>query len=330
MFFGDGGGHFVDGGGTVPGLIFTAAGADFFHITTTNIRIQDSTVGDGDQVTTSVSYQLGTNPEQLTLVGSAVAGTGNSIDNSILGHAGANALTGLAGNDTLSGASGADLLGGTGNALLCGGDENDILNGGTLNDILWGDDGDDVLRGMTGNDALTGGIDDDTLFGGAGNGALTGGDGDDMLYGGAGADTLQCGLGADTFVFAKGDTGKNIATRDTIATFFTGVDRPDLSRLDANTTNANPNDANPNDACTYLNTGAFTNLAVQLHVTGTGTFLVLEGVTNGNGFADFQIGINGLAALAFGDIILCRSPDVAVVFAARHPHISCDPIGVQT
>lgn len=52
-----------------------------------------------------------------------------------------------------------------------------------------------------------------------------------MLVGGAGADTLTGGGGADTFLFNPKDSG----ARDTITDFETGIDRLDLSRLDATT-----------------------------------------------------------------------------------------------
>ena len=55
--------------------------------------------------------------ENLVLTGTAaVNGTGNTLDNSLVGNAGANLLTGNAGNDRLDGAGGGDILkGGAGN-----------------------------------------------------------------------------------------------------------------------------------------------------------------------------------------------------------------------
>ena len=70
-----------------------------------------------DGVQSALAYVLGSNVENLTLTGtSAVNGTGNGLDNALVGNAGANTLNGGAGNDTLNGAAGADILiGGTGN-----------------------------------------------------------------------------------------------------------------------------------------------------------------------------------------------------------------------
>jgi Ca2+-binding RTX toxin-like protein len=63
--------------------------------------------GEGsDTVTTYVNYTLGEHVENLTFVngtGSALTGTGNALDNVMLGNADDNVLNGLDGNDTLAG-----------------------------------------------------------------------------------------------------------------------------------------------------------------------------------------------------------------------------------
>lgn len=62
-----------------------------------------------DLVSSSVTYTLGANIENLTLTGSAaINGTGNSQANVIVGNSGNNALTGGAGSDTLTGNAGSD------------------------------------------------------------------------------------------------------------------------------------------------------------------------------------------------------------------------------
>ncbi|TMQ75131.1 calcium-binding protein [Candidatus Accumulibacter phosphatis] len=93
-------------------------------------------VGEGsDTVEASISFDLlakGAHVEELILSGaSALAGTGNALDNSMRGNSAANVLLGGAGNDSLYGASGND--------TLDGGIGNDYLNGG-------GGNGDDTYR----------------------------------------------------------------------------------------------------------------------------------------------------------------------------------------
>ncbi len=132
----------------------------------------DETGGDGvDLVHSRLTWTLGTALENLTLAapGRAISGTGNSLDNIILGNSYANTLNGLGGNDTLV-----------------------------------GDGGDDVLNGDDGADSLDGGGQNDQLNGGAGIDTLTGGIGNDTLDGGAGADSMTGGLGNDAFVVDDG------------------------------------------------------------------------------------------------------------------------------
>src|SRR2546426_10130803 len=64
----------------------------------------EENAGEGtDTVQSSITYTLGSNVENLTLIGTAATnGTGNSLDNVLDGsqNSAANTLTGGAGNDT--------------------------------------------------------------------------------------------------------------------------------------------------------------------------------------------------------------------------------------
>ena len=61
-----------------------------------------------DTVYSYVDYTLGANVEILNLVGTAIKGTGNALNNAIYGNASDNILDGGAGADTLTGGAGAD------------------------------------------------------------------------------------------------------------------------------------------------------------------------------------------------------------------------------
>lgn len=75
--------------------------------------------GGVDTVEASVSYQLPWYVENLSLTGSgATKGTGNFMDNVLIGNSAANTLAGLGGNDIL--------IGGKGNDRLLGGAANDL------------------------------------------------------------------------------------------------------------------------------------------------------------------------------------------------------------
>ncbi len=108
--------------------------------------------GEGvDRVSTSISYTLTANVEQLYLTGIAsLSGTGNDLNNMIYGNGGNNLLLGGMGNDSLNG--------GLGNDTLDGGIGNDTLVGAAGNDTyLFGrNSGYDTINNMdaVGNDVL--------------------------------------------------------------------------------------------------------------------------------------------------------------------------------
>jgi len=89
--------------------------------------------GEGvDKVISSIGYKIAEGIENLTLTGTGnTAGSGNSMNNTIIGNSGSNYLYGHSGNDSINGGTGNDsLVGGVGNDTLIGGAGNDRLNGG--------------------------------------------------------------------------------------------------------------------------------------------------------------------------------------------------------
>lgn len=97
----------------------------------------------GDTVASTINYTLGDNVESLILMGSAVSGTGNVLDNNLDGNALDNLLYGLAGADGLRGLEGND--------VLDGGEGDDSLEGGLGNDTLIGGDGNDSYHFAVGD-----------------------------------------------------------------------------------------------------------------------------------------------------------------------------------
>ncbi len=156
------------------------------------------------------SYTLGSNLENLSLIGTAQNGTGNELDNTITGNELDNILEGGSGNDTLIGGLGNDtyIIDSTGDAIA----EN--LNEGTdtilssLESYTLGNNLENlVLVGLaqngTGNELAN------TVTGNEGNNSLNGGGGNDILFGNAGADTLTGAAGADTLDGSEGDDNLN-------------------------------------------------------------------------------------------------------------------------
>lgn len=97
--------------GTVSGKIFGGDGDDTFIISNAAQKIVETANHGTDTVESTVTYTLGANIENLTLLGKKdINGTGNDDGNVITGNKGNNVLSGGAGNDTLDGAHGNDTL----------------------------------------------------------------------------------------------------------------------------------------------------------------------------------------------------------------------------
>jgi Ca2+-binding RTX toxin-like protein len=103
-----------------------------------------------------------------------------------------------------------------GSEAIFGLDGNDRIYGGSGDSQLFGGEGNDILYDFRGGE--------DVIHGGEGNDRLYGGAGDNVLYGGSGSDLLRGGKGADTFVFEKGEEG-----RDLISSFNERNDSIDIS-----------------------------------------------------------------------------------------------------
>ena len=160
-----------------------------------------------DKVLSAVSYTLGANVENLTLAGgSAINGTGNELDNILIGNRGNNILDGGLGTDTMRGGAGHDtyIVNSTGDVVTENVNEGTDLVQSSLSYTL----GDNVenLR-LTGSDNLsgTGNSLDNVLVGNSGNNVLDGSAGNDRLHGAIGTDTLLGGAGDDTYRFDVGD-----------------------------------------------------------------------------------------------------------------------------
>jgi serralysin len=135
------------------------------------------------------------------------------------------------------------------------------------------------------------------LFGGADGDRFIGGGGADTLFAAGGSDRLTGGGGADMFRYDSVSDSAGSAI-DQILDFQSGLDKLDLSRIDANSGTAG------NDAFTFIGGAAFSGKAGELRSFTSNGMTVIAGDVNGDGIADFQIDfLNGGAPTA-GDILL--------------------------
>ncbi|MFM6517989.1 MAG: beta strand repeat-containing protein, partial [Microcystis panniformis] len=120
-------GNDVLDGGTGSDRLYGGEGNDTYIVDNSRDVVVESGGQGEDTVKSSVNHNLTANVEDLILTGTAnISGTGNDLDNTIMGNSGNNLLKGLGGNDILLGEAGNDtLVGGSGNDILTGGDGSD-------------------------------------------------------------------------------------------------------------------------------------------------------------------------------------------------------------
>jgi Ca2+-binding RTX toxin-like protein len=97
--------------GFVSGSIYGSGGNDTYLVSSQATRIFETAASGTDTVKSTASYVLGSDFENLVLLGThAIDGTGNGASNAMTGNGAANLLKGLAGQDILTGGGGNDLL----------------------------------------------------------------------------------------------------------------------------------------------------------------------------------------------------------------------------
>src|SRR5882724_1227494 len=217
----DNGNDTLDGGAGSDSMS-GGAGNDLYRIDVAGDQIDPGADAGTDTVESAITFILGAQQENLTLLGTAaINGTGNDSSNVITGNAGANILDGgtKGETDNLSGGAGNDtyLVDSTGDKvteLSMGGTDlvkssqtytlSDFVENLTLlpaagnidgtgngsNNVITGNEGNNKLFGLEGNDTLNGGDGNDRLDGGNGNDAMTGGNGDDVYVVGSPSDKV--------------------------------------------------------------------------------------------------------------------------------------------
>lgn len=204
VLYGNSGNDRLDGGAGTD-ILYGGAGNDVYVLTDSLDRFAETAGYGTDTIIASFSYTLadGSNVENLWLSGSAIYGTGNQSNNSILGNKFANTLRGGGGNDTLNGGEGFDVLyGGLGNDTYVLDAVNDIVTeagGGGIDTILTSRSR--SLMNYTGIENMTlSGFFDISATGNQLANTLTGNSAANVLDGGLGADRMIGREGEDTYI----------------------------------------------------------------------------------------------------------------------------------
>jgi trimeric autotransporter adhesin len=189
---GNTGNNVIDGGAGNDYMLGDAGNDTYYVDSVSDVVMEDAGKGT-DTVQSLVDFTLGSNVENLTLIGStAIHGTGNDLNNTIVGNARNNVLFGGLGADTMVGSTGDDYyyVDDAGDTIVeLAGEGSDTVYSTvthTMNlftEIMY-------LFGSS-NINGTGNVLSNTIIGNAG---------ENTLDGAAGADTLIGGLGNDKYV----------------------------------------------------------------------------------------------------------------------------------
>jgi RHS repeat-associated protein len=188
-------------GGAGNNTLIGGSGDDLYLVSSTTNTITENINEGTDTVSSSVTYTLGVNLENLTLTGSSINGTGNTLNNVLTGSSGNNTINGSDGIDTLIGGAGNDtyLVDTTTDTITENVNEGTDTVSSSVSYILGVNLENLTLTGTSNIDG-TGNILNNVITGNSANNTIDGGIGDDSLSGGAGIDTLIGGAGNDTYL----------------------------------------------------------------------------------------------------------------------------------
>jgi Ca2+-binding RTX toxin-like protein len=251
---------------------------------------------------------------------------GGSGNDELYGQEDGDRLAGGAGNDYLDGGTGADnMIGGVGNDTYFVDNAKDVIDdqgaatdqdtvivmatityklGASVENAELKDvSGAASLTGNTLNNELTGNSSKNTLDGGIGKDVIYAGAGEDTLIGGAGADQLSLGQDTSVDMLVYRAVSESLAgERDRISQFMSKQDKLGLSDMDANSQMAG------DQAFAFNGTTAKANAvwyqAAEVDGNKATPDLIVYADVNGDGKADFEVGMVGVAKLAQVDFVL--------------------------
>jgi Ca2+-binding RTX toxin-like protein len=228
---GNAGSNVLNGGGGADTMT-GGAGDDNYVVDASGDVVIEAEGGGIDTVSSTVSFALSANVENLRLTGSqAINGGGNSLDNQIVGNAAANRLDGGAGNDILIGGAGDDTyyIDGKDRVVELKDGGKDLIIAGLSSTL--GDNLENLTLTGTGNFYGTGNELDNVLTGNSGNNALDGKTGADTMDGSQGSDTYYVDNAGDV-TYDSGYSGTDIVFATVSHTIGSGIENLTLMGID--------------------------------------------------------------------------------------------------
>jgi Ca2+-binding RTX toxin-like protein len=264
-------------------------------------------------VTVNLVTNTVTGPDGTDTLISIEGAIGSAYNDVFTGSAAANTFDGQGGLDEINAGAGNDtLLGGNGDDILRGDAGNDVIDGqgGSLDLASWFNDPAGVIVDLLAGTATDGygntdtllGIEnisgaagqDNTLAGDNGINVISGFFGDDVITGRGGVDVLDGGGGGtDRFIYLA---ITDAPAGESIAGFVSNSgDLIDLAAIDTNPGLAG------DQAFTFIGTAAFTAAGVAEVRFSAGNIYADR---NGDGTAEMQIIMTGVATMVAGDFVL--------------------------
>jgi Ca2+-binding RTX toxin-like protein len=216
----------LDGGAGADSLV-GGLGDDAYIVDNVGDVVVEQLNQGTDTVYSAINYTLGANVENLTLIGAAAtSGTGNALNNVLLGGGGNDRLDGLAGADTLVGGLGNDayIVDNAGDVVVEQASQGTDLVYSAISYTLVTDVENLTLLGTAAING-TGNTLNNVLVGNAAANTLSGGDGNDTLIGGAGSDSYVIGRGNGSDIVKENDA---TAGNTDVLQFLSGVNANQL------------------------------------------------------------------------------------------------------